>query len=130
MSLSNLARSVSTVLREVFAAPASGSYVFQNDEKPLVIRQGGHYPEIDLTGYNLSGFDLHDTDLRGAKLQNANLTDTDLSGANLTAADLTGAIVTNTKFDNAVIEDADFTGWKFEIPPSGLASVHSMVSAN
>jgi hypothetical protein len=116
-----LGKSVSTILRETFSAPASGSYVIGTPERNVVIRQGGDYSNIDLSGCNLSGLDLHGTNFHGANLRNANLTGVNLTGADLTDADLSGAIVSGAKFDNASIQTASVDNLVFEIPPSGLS---------
>jgi hypothetical protein len=109
-----------TVLKETFAAPACDSYVLRSGDTEIVLRQGGDYPRVDLSGYDLSGLDLHGTNLSGANLSAANLTNTNLAGANLKATDLDGAIVDNTKFDDAMVEGANLHHMSFASPPPGL----------
>lgn len=57
-------------------------------------------PKNNISGENLSGFNLHNTNLTGADLSNANLTRVELSGANLS----------EVKLSKANLSGADFSG--------------------
>ncbi|QFS47639.1 pentapeptide repeat-containing protein [Nostoc sphaeroides CCNUC1] len=72
----------------------------------------------DLTKFNLTGANLRGADLSGATLSQANLTNADLTGANLegavlNTANLSGASLTGANLKSASLENADLSNAGF-----------------
>ncbi len=65
--------------------------------------------QIDLSGVNLSGRDLSGFDLRQVNLSGANLRGADLSGAQLQKADLSAADLTGADLSEAKLQEADLS---------------------
>ena len=70
---------------------ASHAADFTVHDLVTALRSADASKPIDLSGKNLSFFDLSELDFKHANLAGANLLGTDLTGANLSGADLSGA---------------------------------------
>jgi hypothetical protein len=89
---------------ESFSHPLSDSVVVTNGKgDEYILRTGGKFRNIDLSGADLSGTNLSGMDLSEANLSGANLCFADLRKATLNGADLRGAKIIGVKSDDPVI---------------------------
>jgi uncharacterized protein YjbI with pentapeptide repeats len=72
------------------------------------------FPDLDLTGADLSGLYRVEIDLSRGVLRNATLAGATLLGANLVGADLSGANLANVDLSAADLSDAVLTGATLE----------------
>jgi uncharacterized protein YjbI with pentapeptide repeats len=75
-----------------------------------VLLETRNCPQCDLSGTNLSRFDLSNTNLEGVNLSRSKLTLTNLSDANLQNADLREANFSGADLANTDMRGADLTG--------------------
>ncbi len=66
--------------------------------------------ESNLSGMNLSNFNMSEIDLKEADLQNVNFTNADMQGVNIKEATVKGAIFNGTDLRKAVMSELDLTG--------------------
>lgn len=116
-----IAKTITTLLKETFAAPLSDSYVVKVLDKSIALREGGDYSgrdlsDLDLTGISLENASLKGAILRGTILKGANLRNADLSGADLSGAVLSGANLENAKIDPSGLREATIID-----PPAGVS---------
>ncbi len=68
-----------------------------------------YFPQIDLSGTNLSNADLSDADLSNANLSGTNLSNANLSGTNLSNVNLSCADLSNANLSDANLSDANLS---------------------
>lgn len=109
------------LLRETITHPFSNSVVVENNKgMRVVLREGGKYQKVDLSGANLSGVKLIDIDLSDANLSDVNLSGADLRRARLKGANLRGAIISGANLEQAIIEKQQLDKARFTIKPYGI----------
>jgi len=103
--------SLSLLANNVNAGNLSTSTEVQKNIKILIETRS--CPQCDLSGANLSRFDLSDTNLDGANLSRSKLALANLSAANLQNADLREANFSGADLANTDMRGADLTGTIF-----------------
>ena len=103
--------SFSVLANQVHAGKFSPSTEVQENIKILI--ETRNCPQCDLSGANLSRFDLSGANLDGVNLSRSKLTLANLSGANLQNADLREANFAGADLANTDMRGADLTGTIF-----------------
>lgn len=114
-------RTIKTLLKETFAAPLSESYVVEEPDRSITLREGGDYSGRDLSNLDLTGISLQNASLRGATLRGTILKGANLRNVDLTGADLAGAVLSGANLENAKIDVSGLLKATIVDPPSGVS---------